>query len=154
MTTFATGANGAVLSSTSTSSSTACVAAASTPVASPVAGDATAALPAPGLFRSVDDYRVFRAEWKALAHAKALTAAHMAAYALLTGRSLEAAFSPITNPVKLANGQVARGALQSALACLRYAKTLPAGLEQTSAAYQALLAEAATTASKAPAHSA
>lgn len=68
-------------------------------------------------FPSKEEYLAFRAEWKAAARAKTLTAADMAAYALLRGKDLRQAFTPITNPTKLANGQPAEHGLD--LACLR-----------------------------------
>lgn len=44
------------------------------------------------------------AAWKAYANQRQTTAAQHAIFTLLSGRSLDRAFTPITNPVKLANG--------------------------------------------------
>lgn len=44
------------------------------------------------------------AAWKAHANQRKATAAQHAIFTLLSGRSLDRAFTPITNPVKLANG--------------------------------------------------
>jgi hypothetical protein len=52
----------------------------------------------------------------------------MATRALLLGRPLERAFSPITSPVKLANGQRPWGALQDALDTLGRARRDDPGL--------------------------
>jgi hypothetical protein len=46
----------------------------------------------------------FRHAFRQLAHARKLTAQHMALHAILTGKPLGKAFSPITNANKLANG--------------------------------------------------
>jgi hypothetical protein len=103
---------------------------------------ADAAFSHPGLFQNLDDLRAFRAEWKALADKKELTSVHMAAYALLMGRSLEAAFAPVTNPVKLANGHAPHASLKGALRSLKVSPALPAGLEKTSAGYRDALVAA------------
>jgi hypothetical protein len=51
----------------------------------------------------------FRSAFRQLAHARKLTAQHMALHAILTGKPLGKAFSPITNTTKLANGQAPWG---------------------------------------------
>lgn len=66
-------------------------------------------------------YRDFTAAFKALAHAKALTATHLALRALVLNKPLGAAFTPITNATKLANGQTRWQGAQQALASLKHA---------------------------------
>lgn len=66
------------------------------------------------LFADTTSRVAFRAAWKILADKRALTPAHMALYALLMGRPVSRAFSPITNPVKLQNGQLPWAAARSA----------------------------------------
>lgn len=72
-------------------------------------------------FADKEEYLALRATWKALAQAKTLSASDMAAYALLRGKDLRKAFSPITNPNKLANGQAAGQGLDQAYATVRRA---------------------------------
>lgn len=57
-----------------------------------------------------------RQDWKRQHDAKALTPAMIAAYALLRGKSIAKAFTPISRPSKLANGHRATGARDDALA--------------------------------------
>jgi hypothetical protein len=59
-----------------------------------------------GLLTSKESYQAFRAAFRTLANARKLTPQHMALFALVTGRPLGKAFSPVTNRNKLANGQL------------------------------------------------
>lgn len=59
-------------------------------------------------FASKEHYYQYRAAFKALAHAKALTAQHMMLNNAFLNRDLEIGFSPITNPKKIANGNQSR----------------------------------------------
>ncbi|MBN6739151.1 hypothetical protein JKG47_01060 [Acidithiobacillus sp. MC6.1] len=74
-------------------------------------------------FESREQYLAFRAAWKASCHNKDvhLVAAHYALYALLRGRSLDSQFSPVTNKVKMTNGQAPMGAAERAVRMIQYA---------------------------------
>lgn len=69
------------------------------------------------IFESPEHYKAFRAAWKAACRNPdiKLKAQDYALYALLHGRSLDTQFPPITNPVKLANGQSRKGAQDRAV---------------------------------------
>lgn len=83
----------------------------------------------PGLLTTGPSRKAFHAAWKTyVANASLFEGKHpgpsardMAVYCLLLGKSLEKAFSPISNRVKLANNQQPFEGLQSALAGLAYA---------------------------------
>lgn len=64
-----------------------------------------------GLFSCKEERAAFVLKFKALTHAKSLTASHMLLYCLLMGKDAGKAFTPITNSVKLANGAKANEAL-------------------------------------------
>jgi len=86
-----------------------------------------------GLLTTKDSHLAFRAAFRRLARARKLSAQHMALHAIVTGKPLGKAFSPVTNPIKLANGQ---HAWASALAAIRVVSRYP------DANSQALLAAA------------
>lgn len=67
-----------------------------------------------GLFSCKEERAAFVLKFKALAHAKSLTAAHILLYCLLMGKDAGKAFTPITNSVKLAHGAKANEALTRA----------------------------------------
>ena len=67
-----------------------------------------------------ESIRAFRADFRRLANARKLTAQHMALHAIIMGKPLNRAFSPITNAKKLANGQRPWDGAASALAGLVY----------------------------------
>ncbi len=73
-------------------------------------------------FESSEHYKAFRAAWKAACHHPEirLHARDYALYALLRGRSLNLQFPPVTNPVKLANGQSQSGTQERAVAELSW----------------------------------
>lgn len=56
-----------------------------------------------------------RALFKKAAHAKRLSAASICAWHILSGQDAKKGFTPITNPVKLANGAHPMGAYHNAL---------------------------------------
>ncbi|MBK3779828.1 hypothetical protein G3A43_06145 [Paraburkholderia aspalathi] len=58
-----------------------------------------------GLLTTGTSHYAFRAAFRRLAHARKLNAQHMALHAILMGKPLGLAFSPISNTTKLANGQ-------------------------------------------------
>lgn len=62
-----------------------------------------------------ETYLAFRREFRQSAQLKLLPPGLMALRALLLGRPLKKAFSPIRNPRKLANGQAQWGGLERAL---------------------------------------
>lgn len=66
------------------------------------------------LFEDTASRAAFRAAWKVLSDQRALSSAHMALYALLMGRPVGRAFSPITNSSKINNGQAPWAAAMSA----------------------------------------
>ena len=79
----------------------------------------------PGLLSSADERRRVRAAWKAFVakprlafESRGPSTRDIAVYSLLMGKPLNRAFSPVTNVVKLANGQRPFGALLSALLAL------------------------------------
>jgi hypothetical protein len=98
----------------------------------------------PSMFASVEDYLVFKHAWKHLAKIGNLTPAHMAVHAILMSRSIDAAFAPITNPVKLANGQAPYQGRNQAILSLRMRKDFPLGLSKTGEKYHAVIMAAAT----------
>lgn len=67
------------------------------------------------LLATAQHHHDFIAAFRKLAHARMLTPQHLALRALVLGKPLGRAFSPVTNPIKLAHGQVAwREALTAA----------------------------------------
>lgn len=64
---------------------------------------------------SPEDLAAARALWLAASRAKSIRAESLAAWMILRGKDPKKAFSPITNPVKLANGAKAWGAYEQAL---------------------------------------
>ena len=93
--------------------------------------------PAPGLIGCAVRRREFIAAFKARAHGRALTPALMAARALLLGRPVERGFTPISNPVKLANGRRPFDSLETALALL----ARPHGVRAVTAGFAMLHAD-------------
>lgn len=74
-----------------------------------------------GLLATKESNLAFRAAFRKLAREKKLTAELMALYAMVTGKPMGAVFSPITNAVKLANGQDAwLTALHAAWSVIQY----------------------------------
>lgn len=68
-----------------------------------------------GLLSTAQRHHDFIVAFRKLAHARMLTPQHLALRALVLGKPLGRAFSPVTNTVKLANGQEAwREALTAA----------------------------------------
>lgn len=114
-----------------------------TPVVIATEADAASPCPPRSLFTHVDDFLIFKAEWKELAKSRTMTSVHMAAHALLMGRSIDAAFTPICNPVKLANGQQPHSSRDLALNILRRGKVVPAGLALTMKKYSEAVSIAA-----------
>ena len=78
-------------------------------------GSERAFLPPAGALQDLELRKQARALWKKAAHAKTLTAESCAAYHLLMGGKLNAAFSPITNSCKLQNGADPFAAKENAL---------------------------------------
>lgn len=70
-----------------------------------------------GLLTTKESNLAFRAAFRELAHARKLSAQHMALFAIVTGKPLGHAFSPVTNSRKLANGQAAWGGALTAVHC-------------------------------------
>lgn len=62
------------------------------------------------------DRIALRKAWKQIANQRQATAAQHAIFTVLSGRSLDRAFTPITNPVKLANGMTPSQGREQALA--------------------------------------
>lgn len=58
----------------------------------------------PGLFASYAEYKAYIVRFKALAHARDLTAADMLLHAILLGKDPKCGFTPITSTLKLDNG--------------------------------------------------
>lgn len=82
--------------------------------------------------RALDIQRVFDPElfaqikacWKKAAHQKSITSSQIAAWAIIRGADPKKGFTPITNAAKLANGQDAFGAYDSAMrSCERLARS-------------------------------
>ena len=72
-------------------------------------------------FLNEDGYSTLTARWAVLAKAKTpMTPSEQMAYAILRGKDWRKIFTPITNTVKLANGQNANAARNSALFDLRF----------------------------------
>ncbi len=85
-----------------------------------VSASATAERTFPGLLQNLDDRRRVRQAWKALvrdlaARKSGPSARDLVVYSLLLGRPLAKAFTPVTNTVKLANGQRPYGSLMQTL---------------------------------------
>ncbi len=68
------------------------------------------------LFDSKEKYLAFKQKWSELAAKKQLSATMMVFYNVVRGLSLELGFTPITNTVKLENGQKPNGAYINASA--------------------------------------
>ncbi|MEX3984113.1 hypothetical protein AB4Y45_34735 [Paraburkholderia sp. EG287A] len=69
---------------------------------------------------TIESLRAFRAAFRRLANARKLTAQHMALHAIIMGKPLNRAFSPITNATKLANGRNPWDGAASAIAGLAH----------------------------------
>ena len=63
---------------------------------------------------STESFEQARAAWKTAAREKRLSAASLAAWAIIRGADPKKGFAPITNSVKLANGACAWGAFEEA----------------------------------------
>lgn len=64
---------------------------------------------------TTEEHRALLRAWPAIHASREAQAADFLLYALLRGKDPRAGFTPICNPVKLANGQLAWGGFQSAL---------------------------------------
>lgn len=64
---------------------------------------------------SPSDLAKARELWRAAAKAKTITSASMAAWMILRGKDPKKAFTPVSNPVKLANGFTPWGSFEAAL---------------------------------------
>lgn len=76
-------------------------------------------------FQTTEGYEALEARWsqlleqdKQLAN-KQLSSTHHLLYAALRGKNWHKSYTPITNAVKIANGQDANGALKNDLFCLK-----------------------------------
>lgn len=76
----------------------------------------------PSAFVSESEYRAFMLAWKIAANTRALTPQKMAVYALLMGRPLGRAFSPISNHKKLGGGHRPWGSALSAIRSLSFGR--------------------------------
>lgn len=83
-------------------------------LAAPSAIVAQAQAPARSHALSAEVFEQARSAWKAAAREKRLSAASLAAWAIIRGADPKRGFAPITNPVKLANGAREWGAFEEA----------------------------------------
>ncbi len=81
--------------------------------------EASASRPARRSPLSPSELSEAREAWRAAAKARSLSAESMAAWMILLGKDPRKAFTPITNPVKLANGATAWGSYEAALRSAR-----------------------------------
>lgn len=76
----------------------------------------------PSAFESESEYRAFMLAWKIAANTRALSPQKMAMYAILIGRPLGRAFSPISNHQKLSGGHRPWGSALSAIRSLSFGR--------------------------------
>lgn len=74
---------------------------------------------------STEEHRALLRAWPAIHASREAQAADFLLYALLRGKDPRAGFTPIRNPVKLANGQQAWGGFRSALLLLVNQRAVP-----------------------------
>jgi hypothetical protein len=98
------------------------------------------------IFSSREEYQAFVATFKSLAARRELTPEVLALRALVLGKPLGRAFSPVTNETKLANGHARWAGAMSALSLLRYSRGRTSLLELAAhlpeAVYKSLVDEA------------